>query len=369
MSIAACVKCVNDATVPGIAFDAEGVCCYCTEYEKWRPVLWDRPRLEALWAERVEHYRGRGTGRYDALVGISGGKDSTYVLYKLVKEHGLRTLAFTIDNGFLNDEARRRIASLVAELGVDHRLVELPRAALQAVYSGSIALTAAPCTACAYVTYSCTVALAAKLGIPMAVHGRSRSQMFRYLSETSRDPFLPFVHSALKPVREADPAGACRRAAERIRGSVPREFAEEVGRYFPDLSAELAVEFIPYFIYQPYDEMAIVAFLEEHLNWKRPAGYDLLTHFDCRAHRGAGYLYELAELRPHIMPEASVLVREGQITREEALARLEKERFSEVPSESLAALADFTGIPEARLLAGARKLGAARRIAVEGVGA
>ena len=77
-------------------------------------------------------------GDYDCLVAYSGGKDSTYVLSLMRHDYGLRTLALTVDTGFLPDVAKQNVALGVSKLGVDHvwvradaRVHDLYRHALQ----------------------------------------------------------------------------------------------------------------------------------------------------------------------------------------------------------------------------------------------
>ncbi len=94
------------------------MCKFCEEYEIISPVISDYVSLKKLWLGRVEKHKGKG--EYDAFVGLSGGKDSTYVLYQLKNKYKLKVKAWTIDQGFLTSESRERVESIVSELGVDH---------------------------------------------------------------------------------------------------------------------------------------------------------------------------------------------------------------------------------------------------------
>src|SRR4029077_12060996 len=112
--------CVMDTSATGITFDAAGACSYCTAFlarlEKARTLGVDRrARLDA----RVAGMKRRGRGRdYDCVVGVSGGVDSSYVLYLTVKQ-GLRPLAVHLDNGWNSELATHNIANLVNRLHVD----------------------------------------------------------------------------------------------------------------------------------------------------------------------------------------------------------------------------------------------------------
>jgi len=355
-----CTRCINDILVPGISFDDEGVCSVCREYEKWDEKLNNFESLEKIWLERLEQNRGKG--KYDILLGISGGKDSTFVLYKLLKEYNLNVLTFTVENGFLTDWAREKIKTMVDYFGVDHKFVKIPEPILSAFYNYSINMSGAPCTSCSYMVYSTTVALAMENNIPLTVHGRSRPQMLRYFSAESSDPFIPFIKAALKPTDENLLRETYGQIASRVKKAMPETFYEKIKSFFPDFAIKKPVEFLPYFIYHHYNETEMVEFLEKNTVWQRPDKFDILTHFDCSAHDAAGYLYEIVETRPHILPEVSVLARTGIITREEAFKRLEAEKFNKMPTESLDILGKMCGCSRDNLIATAKKLAGSKKL-------
>jgi len=69
--------------------------------------------------ELISAIKADGKGKeYDCIVGVSGGVDSSYVLYLAVK-HGLRPLAVHLDNGWNSEEASQNIANMVDRFGVD----------------------------------------------------------------------------------------------------------------------------------------------------------------------------------------------------------------------------------------------------------
>lgn len=111
-----------DTSAADITFDAEGRCSYCSEFldrSAARPSPGDskskREALESL----VETVKAAGRGkRYDCIVGVSGGVDSSWALVQAVKL-GLRPLAVHMDNGWNSELAQSNIANLVRRLGVD----------------------------------------------------------------------------------------------------------------------------------------------------------------------------------------------------------------------------------------------------------
>ncbi len=111
-----CTKCILPETMPFIEFDEEGVCNYCRHY----PPL-ELPGVEALLRD-LEPYRSKGD-EPDCLVALSGGRDSSYGLHYLKNELHLKPIAYTYDWGMVTDLARRNQARLCGKLGVEHILI------------------------------------------------------------------------------------------------------------------------------------------------------------------------------------------------------------------------------------------------------
>lgn len=111
-----CTKCILPETMPFIEFDTDGVCNYCRNYQK-REV-----KGVELLEEEVAKYR-KGTGEADCIVPFSGGRDSCYSLHYVVKELGLKPLAYSYDWGMITDLGRRNQARMTGQLGAEHILV------------------------------------------------------------------------------------------------------------------------------------------------------------------------------------------------------------------------------------------------------
>ncbi len=111
-----CTKCLLTETMPYISFDAAGVCNYCRNY---KPRNKPRPKEELF--KLVEPYR-RKTGD-DCIVPFSGGRDSCYGLHLIVKELKMKPVTYTYDWGMVTDLGRRNISRMCAELGVENIIV------------------------------------------------------------------------------------------------------------------------------------------------------------------------------------------------------------------------------------------------------
>lgn len=116
-----CNRCVMDTSAPDIRFDSNGICNYCQDFEQLLKTMpLSNPQQRRAELERlVEKVRRDGKGKpYDCIVGLSGGVDSAYTLFKL-KELGLRPLAVHMDNGWDSELAANNIQKLIQGLGVD----------------------------------------------------------------------------------------------------------------------------------------------------------------------------------------------------------------------------------------------------------
>jgi hypothetical protein len=102
--------------MPFIAFDSEGVCNYCLNH---KPRNAPKPKEELF--KLVEPYR-REHGA-DCVVPFSGGRDSCYALHLIVNELEMKPITYTYDWGMVTDLGRRNISRMSAELGVENIIV------------------------------------------------------------------------------------------------------------------------------------------------------------------------------------------------------------------------------------------------------
>ncbi|MDD5531547.1 MAG: pseudaminic acid synthase [Syntrophales bacterium] len=111
-----CTNCVIPETHETITFDRKGVCNICLQQEVKASIDWSKKKEE--FDALIASCRGRGD--YDCIVPFSGGKDSTWTLYYLVREYGLRPLVVRFDHGFLRpnllENSRRTLRLLGADL-------------------------------------------------------------------------------------------------------------------------------------------------------------------------------------------------------------------------------------------------------------
>ncbi len=115
-----CTRCVMDTTDPDIVFDENGVCNHCHTYDRMvREYVVDGEDGLRQLEQIAEKIRKDGQGKkYDCVIGVSGGVDSTYVAFR-VKELGLRPLAVHLDNGWDSELAVKNIEETLKRLDID----------------------------------------------------------------------------------------------------------------------------------------------------------------------------------------------------------------------------------------------------------
>ena len=113
-----CGRCVLDSTVPGVAFYDDGTCSYCREYMRRLEKLAVLDRTATLDA-CISRMKRSGQGKqYDALIGISGGLDSSYAAW-IAAQAGLRLLGVHVDNGWNTPLAAANIRVIAEDLGIE----------------------------------------------------------------------------------------------------------------------------------------------------------------------------------------------------------------------------------------------------------
>lgn len=125
MILRRCTRCIMDNSAdPTITFDRDGVCNYCTEaLVRYKSEYFPNEEGEKRLLNMLEEVKENGKGKpYDCIMGVSGGLDSSYLLY-LGSKWGLRILAVHIDDGFDTDITKSNLDKLVSATGVDYKVI------------------------------------------------------------------------------------------------------------------------------------------------------------------------------------------------------------------------------------------------------
>lgn len=115
-----CNRCIMDSTDPEIVFDDNGICNHCHQFDSYLNTEWfpnedGKNKLNTI----VNNLKNEGKGKkYDCIIGLSGGIDSSYLALK-VKEFGLRPLVVHVDAGWNSELAVNNIEKIIKHCGYD----------------------------------------------------------------------------------------------------------------------------------------------------------------------------------------------------------------------------------------------------------
>lgn len=321
-----CQRCLLPVGSFGVKkLDTKGVCKYCNYFEKWSFCYADYNKHHQVFKEKIT--RIRGDGDYDVMAGLSGGKDSTYVLYQLVHKYKLKVLAVTYNNGFLSEYARQNISKIVKHLGVDHFFYEPDWEALKCFYRVATFKLGWPCYACFVSGYFLAIKVCMERRIPFFVHGRSPFQMFRNFYQNSNDPTRPLIDINLEKHSFVKLAKYYRKLSWQmkvwlyflVRNKRERILLSNEFFSHPQITKEFAPELIGYFLFELYDEEKIKKFLEsKEVGYERPANDKVLGHGDCRIHDAAWLLFKEKHQACMEQVELAVMLRHGAVNQEQA---------------------------------------------------
>ncbi len=116
MELRRCTKCVMPETQEIITFDENGICSTCRNVEiKQEKVDWPAKLRE--FEKLLDQYRGKYD--YDCIIPFSGGKDSTFTLYTMVRKFGMKPLVVSFDHHMLRPKVLANTERAIKRLGVD----------------------------------------------------------------------------------------------------------------------------------------------------------------------------------------------------------------------------------------------------------
>lgn len=346
-----CSRCILPETTPNITFDKEGVCNFCRSHVKVRY------EGESKLKELLFSYR-KDTNRYDCVVGISGGRDSSYTLLKLVKDYDLKVLAVNYENPFTDPQAKTNIENAVEALDVDVVGFKLKNNIHERTFkhnftswlrNPSPAAIPMMCIACKLILPN-VIKYAKKYGVKCVVTGGNPYEYIsfkRELLNVSTDGnymniltksfgvkgFGGIANEVLKNPSYCHPMCVPTMITGFLYGN-----PYSLGPRF--LSPN--IDFIDIFHYIPWNEEEVLSRIKKELNWESPKRFSSSWRFDCTV----SHLKDLMYIKTLNMTEKddfyAKMVRESLITREEALIRLKEE--NKLHLNEIQKLFDSTGV-------------------------
>lgn len=172
-----CTRCLLPDNYPGIHFDSRGVCNVCLEYESYKDKVDNYFKDKEDFIQLIKKIKqtNPNQGKYDCLLLFSGGKDSSYVLYRLI-DMGLKVLTFTFDNGYISGAAFANIEGITSKLGVENIVCTARH--MDRVFVESLNTHHNVCPGCWNAVNTMGAKLAHEKGINLLISGLSRGQIF-----------------------------------------------------------------------------------------------------------------------------------------------------------------------------------------------
>lgn len=338
-----CTKCILPETFPGIEFDENGVCNYCLDYE---PV---KVYGEEAFEKVLDKYRNKGE-KYDCIVPMSGGRDSSFVLHQMVTKYKMRVLALTVDSGAITPEGYRNIKRITEVLNVDHIWIrdenhiktvqKNVRIKFRAWLKKPSIHTIVPVLNVGDKTMNLRIYRYAKEnGISLVLGGNNVGNS-SFEQEHFKTGFLGVfpdergMYSTYDKIKLSFLLGLeFLKNFHNFHWSVFEEYLEGAYVYlFESLSRPKGVTPLGFYDYIYWNEKEVVPTIRNELDWKGASDTKSTWRVDDAAYPLIDYLYYRLVGFNEFDEHYSKLIREGHLSRDEALKRCLSENAPRIPS-------------------------------------
>lgn len=311
-----CKNCTLNDNIFSVRINDEGLCNYCLQSINSisNKSVEEYAKEEKQLMETFDKYKHLP---YQVLLAYSGGKDSTYTLYRLREKYNVSVLAVTFDNGFLTEECRKNIHCVTANLGVDSITIKPSFSKLAKIFNLAASKEIYPkkalerassiCTACIGIIKSTVYKEAILRKIPFVCFGWTPGQA------RVKDPVIKLDFRMILANQK------------QILEPIVKYLGDEYKKYFIDQKwLEDQHEYVPSLAYplvfSNYNEDVILDTIK-NIGWVKPLNTDM-NSTNCLLNSYANYIHERDYGYNPYSLEIANLVREGFLTREEGLKKL-----------------------------------------------
>jgi len=311
-----CKRCILPESNPDVRLNNEGVCNICKDHEKTKNSEEDIKPLETDFIKLLKMYKSRG--KYDCLVMCSGGKDSTSSLYYMKKRYKLNPLAFTFDHGFETEEAINNVRNAVEKLGVDFLFFKsdfMKDMFSKILKTGSKAII---CHLCSMWYMQLSFDIAARYDIPIIVAGWTKGQ-------SSKQGIMTKCGCNIHAPEYSSMANATIEFLNTHMKDDPKykDFPKSMEEVLIRAKRRQKCAVLSPHWYLPFDQETYVETIKKELNWRYTKDSYPAKTTNCLLNFISVYNSMKYYGYTHYHVEMSKLIREGLITREEALKDLE----------------------------------------------
>jgi hypothetical protein len=345
-----CSKCLLPDILPDSSFNDKNECSWCQSgYPHYKPK--GTGQLEAF----LQPYK-YSPGPANCLVGVSGGKDSSYALLQLVKTFGMKAEAFTYNHGGMADFALENAKKVCREIGVRHHIVSLPgqahmksfRRFFKAWVKRPSNITAGlACVACKHL-HILGAKLAVRRNIPLIVWSNCPLEYAPYIAlklksggnnQLNRGGILEGLKLLVKELSGSK--DLVMSILKDCRVCVPGGLAySPTTSYFKFRFPNLKHLF--FYDYIEWNPSVIVGELERRAGWKKPVNVCDDWHSDCVFNVFKEYMFQKTLGASYTDSFLSSQIRYGILGREAAWEKLvQSKKFYK---QALGKTLDFTGL-------------------------
>ena len=312
-----CSRCVTPETHETIFFDQEGVCNVCRQQEyKQEKIDWDARKKEL--EELLDTQRGQGD--YDCIVPFSGGKDSTFTLYTLVKDFGLKPLVISFDHGFYRPTVQEGKLRTYRKLGVDVLQFTPNWHIVKKLMLESLKRKGDFCWHCHTGIFAYPMQVAVKYKVPMVIWGEPSAEYTSYYSyddgieSVDEERFNRFVNLG---ITAEDMLGM-------LGGGVTMRDLQPFT--YPKLKDLKAINYRSFCLgsYIPWDVKRQSEIIKNELGWREeavegvPPGYGY-EKIECMFQGVRDYLKFIKRGYARVSHLTSIDIRNGRLSREAAM--------------------------------------------------
>ncbi len=332
-----CAKCMLPETYETIEFNSEGVCNICSQKEfKSQNINWNerKQKLNNI----IEQYRGKYD--YDCIIPFSGGKDSTFTLYYLIKEYNIKPLVIQFNHGFFRPNLKDNNEKTFKKLGVDVMSFTPNWKVVKRLMLEALIRKGDFCWHCHTGIFAYPMHIAIKFNVPLILWGEPSSEYTAYydyrddqIEQVDEERFNRFVNLGI--------------TAEDMEGMINQDFdldARDLQPYtFPKMRdlKKLGYNSVCLGSFIPWDTKKQSKLIMDELDWQgdevegMPPELYKYEKIECYFQGVRDYIKYLKRGYSRVSQMVALDIRNGRMTKAEAEALIQKYEGKKPPSLKL----------------------------------
>ena len=341
MGVQRCVRCTLPVTWETLYFDNEGVCNICRNWEVKQDVV-DWVDREKQLKDIVDDIKEQNN-EYDCIVPFSGGKDSTFTLWAVVKKYGLKPLVVSFDHWFYRPRTIDNRKRTFKRLGVDVITFTPNWQIVRKLMVESLIRKGDFCWHCHAGIFTYAMQIAVRFKIPFLVWGEGGGEYEGYfklldLEETDEWKFNRRIVLGMR--------------AEDMAGFIDVDLKDLAPYMYPAKEELDAIGAISLSLgnYVPWDQEKQTEIIKKELGWQEDEVESLYSNtlsFDkveCMFTGIRDYIKLLKRGFSRITHRTTIDIKQGKITRDEAIKLIDK--YEKRKPRSLSVFLEYIDMPE-----------------------